>query len=118
MRSWETRGLPSYGGAILLALAAGGCAWSRWKAVLWLAIVPSAAGSLGADAAWWIGLRHGDQEYEPLPFSIFVLSIWIPACCIAVGLGVAARRVRARRRRSAAEAEPQATRDSARRRAH
>lgn len=85
-------------GTLLLALAAGAMAWGRWKAVLWLGVVPWAAVSLGADAAWWSGLWDRSSEYEPLPLSMFVIPIWIPCCCAATALGVAARRLRDRRR--------------------
>jgi uncharacterized membrane protein YhaH (DUF805 family) len=84
-------------GAMLLALAAGAYAWGRWKAVLWLGVVPWAALSLGADAAWWSGLWDRSTEYEPLPLSMFVIPIWIPCCCAATALGVAVRRLRDRR---------------------
>src|SRR3954453_12118688 len=84
-------------GAILLALAACSYRWGRWKAVLWLGVVPWAALSFGADAAWWTGLWDRSGEYEPLPLSMFVIPIWIPCCCAAVALGVAARRVTQRR---------------------
>ena len=56
-------------GAMLLALAMGAHAWGRWQAVLWPGVVPWAALSLAADAAW-----------------------------AATALGVAARRVRDRTR--------------------
>ena len=78
--------------AVLLALAAGAYVWGRWKAVLWLGIVPWAALSLGADAAWWSGLWDRSSEYEPLPLSMFVIPIWIPCCCAAVALGISVRR--------------------------
>jgi hypothetical protein len=84
-------------GGILLALAAGAYAWGRWKAVLWLGVVPWAALSLGADAAWWSGLWDRSDEYEPLPLSMFVIPVWIPCCCAAVALGIAVRRARERR---------------------
>jgi hypothetical protein len=84
-------------GAMLLALAAGTYAWGRWKAVLWLGVVPWAALSLGADVAWWSGLWDRSGEYEPLPLSMFVIPIWIPCCCAAGAIGVAVRRVRDRR---------------------
>ena len=83
--------------AMLLALAAGAYAWRRWKAVLWLGVVPWLALSLGADAAWWSGLWDRSSEYEPLPLSMFVIPIWIPCCCAATALGVAVRRMRDRR---------------------
>ena len=57
---------------MLVALAAGAYMWGRWKAVLWLGVVPWAALSLGADAAWWSGLWDRTSEYEPLPLSMFV----------------------------------------------
>jgi len=47
---------------------------------------------------------------------MFVFPIWIPACCIAVGLGVPAQRLRARPRERTARAGDQAPRDSAGRR--
>ena len=80
--------------AILLVLAVAGYAWARARAVLWLGVVPWAIASLGADAAWWSGLWDRSDEYEPLPFSIFVIPIWIPACCLAIGLGIVVRRLR------------------------
>jgi hypothetical protein len=86
-----------YGG-ILLALAAGAYVWGRWKAVLWLGVVPWAALSLGADAAWWSGLWDRSGEYEPLPLSMFVIPIWVPCCCATVAVGTAVRRARERTR--------------------
>src|SRR5215217_3209717 len=58
-------------GAILIALVVGAYAWGRWKTVLWLGVVPWAALSLGADAAWWSGVWDRSGEYEPLPLSMF-----------------------------------------------
>jgi dolichyl-phosphate-mannose--protein O-mannosyl transferase len=81
-------------GVVLLALAAGGYAWGRWLAVLWLGVVPWAVLSLGADAVWWSGLWDRSGEYEPLPLSMFVIPIWIPCCCAAVALAVGLRRAR------------------------
>ena len=83
-------------GATLLALAAAAYAWGRWKAVLWLGVVPWATLSLGADVAWWSGLWDRSSEYEPLPLSMFVFPIWIPSCCVAAALGTAVRRWRRR----------------------
>jgi hypothetical protein len=85
-----------YGG-ILLGLGAVAYGWGRWKAVLWLGVVPWAALSLGADAAWWSGLWDRSGEYEPLPLSMFVIPIWIPCCCVVVAVGTAVRRARERR---------------------
>jgi hypothetical protein len=81
-------------GVILLALAAAGYAWGRWKAVLWIGVAPWLALSLGADAAWWSGLWDRSGEYEPLPLSMFVIPLWIPPSCAAVALAIAVRRVR------------------------
>ena len=81
-------------GAILLALAVVGYLWGRARAILWLGVVPWAAGALLADAAWWTGLWDRSDEYEPLPLSMFVLPIWVPACMAAVTLGVVLRRLR------------------------
>jgi dolichyl-phosphate-mannose--protein O-mannosyl transferase len=92
-----TAGTDVFLGAVLLALAAGGYAWGRWKAVLWIGVVPWLTLSLGADAAWWSGLWDRSEEYEPLPLSMFVIPIWIPACCTAVAVAVALRRARLRR---------------------
>jgi hypothetical protein len=83
-------------GVILVALAAGAYVWGRWKAVLWLGLVPWAALSLGADAAWWSGLWDRSGEYEPLPLSMFVLPLWIPSCCAVVALATAVSRARGR----------------------
>ena len=78
--------------AVLVAVGGGAYVWGRWKAVLWLAVLPWAVASLGADAAWWTGLWDRSEEYEPLPFSMFVIPIWIPCCCVAVALGLGVRR--------------------------
>jgi hypothetical protein len=87
-------GVVAFLGAVLLALAAGGYAWGRWKAVLWIGVAPWLAFSLGSDLAWWSGLWDRSEEYEPLPVSMFVIPLWIPACCAAVALAVAVRRAR------------------------
>src|SRR5215210_6287688 len=84
-------------GASLLALAAGAYAWGRWKAVLWLGVVPWAALSLGADAAWWSGLWDRSREYEPLPLSMFVIPAWSAGCGAGGAVGGTVRRARERR---------------------
>jgi hypothetical protein len=50
------------------------------------------------DTAWWTGLWDRSEEYEPLPFSMFVIPIWIPCCCVAVALGLGVRHATDRRR--------------------
>ena len=70
-------------------------------------IVPWAALSVGADVAWWGGLRDRSGEYEPLPLSMFVIAIWIPGCCAAVALGIVLGRAHGSRREPTRRQRPQ-----------
>jgi dolichyl-phosphate-mannose--protein O-mannosyl transferase len=88
---------------LLLAIAAGGYAWGRWRAVGWLGVAPWAAFALATDAAWWSGLWDRSDEYEPLPTSMFVFPLWIPLCCLVVTVAVLARRARRGSRRGLAD---------------
>ena len=87
-------GTAAWLGAMLLAIAAGGYAWGRWRAVFWLGAAPWAVFALAGDAAWWSGLWDRSGEYEPLPASMFVFPLWIPVCSAVVGLAVVVRRYR------------------------
>ena len=51
----------------------GGYWWGRWRALLWLAVVPWFVVSLLADVAWGVGLWDRSSEYEPLPLTMFVV---------------------------------------------
>jgi hypothetical protein len=79
--------------ALLAVSAAGGYAWGRWRAVFWIGAVPWAVFAIASDVAWQSGLWDRSGEYEPLPASMFVFPIWIPACAAVVALAVLARRV-------------------------
>jgi hypothetical protein len=79
--------------AILAVVGALAFRWGRWKAVLWLGVVPWAGASLLADFLWYSGAwNRSASEYEPLPLSMFVLPLGVPALAAAAALGVAVRR--------------------------
>ncbi len=82
--------------AIAAALvAAGGYAWGRWVALLWLGVLLWAVPAVVSDALWMTGIWDRSDEYEPLPVSMFVLPFGVPLMSAAAALGVAARLARA-----------------------
>jgi hypothetical protein len=78
------------------AVAAAAHRWGRWRAVLWLGLVPWAGASLLADALWLSGAWDRSSEYEPLPLSMFVLPLLVPTLACAAAFGVALRRAAGR----------------------
>ena len=58
---------------------------------MWIGVVPWLALSLGADLAWKTGVWDRSGEYGPLPLSMFVIPLWIPAAAVAVTLGILLR---------------------------
>jgi hypothetical protein len=77
-----------------VGLVAGGFFWGRWKALLWLGVIPWLTISVLSDAAWMTGLWDRSDEYEPLPTTMFLVPFGLPILVGLVALGVAVRRVR------------------------
>lgn len=75
-------------------LVAGGYAWGRWKALLWLGTIPWVALAVLSDAAWMTGVWDRSEDYEPLPTTPFLVIFGLPILIGLVALGVAVRRVR------------------------
>lgn len=75
-------------------LVAGGYAWGRWKALLWIGTVPWVALALLSDIAWMTGLWDRSDEYEPLPTTPFLVIFGLPFLVGLVALGVAVQLVR------------------------
>jgi hypothetical protein len=75
-------------------LVAGGYAWGRWKALLWLGTVPWVTLALLSDAAWMTGLWDRSEDYEPLPTTPFLVIFGLPVLIALVAFGVAVRKVR------------------------
>ena len=83
-------------GLLLLALGAGAYWWGRWRAVVWLGVVPWFTLAVVLDVLWQSGIWDRSDEYEPLPLSMFVIPFWIPAASAVTALGVALSRARGR----------------------
>ena len=77
-----------------VGLLAGGYAWGRWKALLWLGTVPWLALALLSDVAWMTGVWDRSDEYEPLPTTPFLVIFGLPILVGLVALGVATRKAR------------------------
>jgi hypothetical protein len=77
-----------------VGLLAGGYAWGRWNALLWLGTVPWLALALLSDAAWMTGVWDRSDEYEPLPTTPFLVIFGLPILVGLVALGVATRKAR------------------------
>jgi hypothetical protein len=94
--AWEDDGGGGYAAMAILAVAlfAGGYAWGRWKALVWLGTVPWVALALLSDIAWMTGLWDRSDEYEPLPTTPFLVIFGLPILVGLVALGVAVRRTR------------------------
>jgi hypothetical protein len=75
-------------------LVAGGYAWGRWKALLWLGTVPWVALALLSDVAWMTGVWDRSDEYEPLPTTPFLVIFGLPILIGLVAFGVAVRKTR------------------------
>ena len=75
-------------------LVAGGYAWGRWKALLWIGTVPWVALALLSDVAWMTGLWDRSDEYEPLPTTPFLAIFGLPVLVGLTAFGVAVRRAR------------------------
>jgi hypothetical protein len=88
---WEGGG---YAWLLILAagLVAGGYRWGRWKALLWLGVVPWLTLSVLSDAAWMTGIWDRSDEYEPLPTTMFLVPFGLPITIGLVALGVAVRK--------------------------
>ena len=89
---WEDGGYDFLAILALLGLLAGGYAWGRWKALLWLGAVPWVTLALLSDIAWMTGLWDRSDEYEPLPTTPFLVIFGLPILIGLVALGVAVRR--------------------------
>jgi hypothetical protein len=76
----------------LLGLVAGGYAWGRWKALVFVGAIPWLALALLLDAAWLTGVWDRSDEYHPLPSTPFVLVFGVPLFAGLVALGVAIRK--------------------------
>ena len=91
---WEDGGGYAFLLILGIGLVAGGYAWGRWKALLWLGTAPWVALALLSDIAWMTGLWDRSDEYEPLPTTPFLVIFGLPVLVGLVALGVAVRKAR------------------------
>jgi hypothetical protein len=88
---WDPEARDAWFLLALLGLVAGGYAWGRWKALVFVGAIPWLALALLLDAAWLTGVWDRSDEYHPLPSTPFVLVFGVPLFAGLVALGVAVR---------------------------
>lgn len=89
---WDLEARDAWFLLALIGLVAGGYAWGRWKALVFVGAIPWLALALLLDAAWLTGVWDRSDEYEPLPSTPFVLVFGVPLFAGLVALGVAIRK--------------------------